>query len=153
MSLIKSLFYKIYKNTNRHPIAVVFHLLFRSSAIVLYLFASLFFSSFITIFVVMLALLSMDFWTVKNVSGRLLVGLRWWNHIDEDGKSHWIFENRKVIANLNNLVYGRLNSKPFSLSSLTSNQVICQAMLSRRLKLPYSGEVFSPLISFGLFSF
>ena len=28
--------------------------------------------------------------------GRLLVGLRWWNYIDEDGKSHWIYESRKV---------------------------------------------------------
>lgn len=25
-----------------------------------------------------------------------MVGLRWWNHIDEDGKSHWVFESRKV---------------------------------------------------------
>lgn len=32
----------------------------------------------------------------QNVSGRLLVGLRWWNQVDEDGKSHWIFESRKV---------------------------------------------------------
>ena len=36
----------------------------------------------------------MDFWTVKNVTGRLMVGLRWWNFIDEDGNSHWVFENR-----------------------------------------------------------
>ena len=28
--------------------------------------------------------------------GRLLVGLRWWNYVDEDGKSHWIYEARKV---------------------------------------------------------
>lgn len=33
----------------------------------------------------------------QNVTGRLMVGLRWWNHIDEDGKSHWVFESRKVI--------------------------------------------------------
>lgn len=32
----------------------------------------------------------------QNVTGRLMVGLRWWNHIDEDGKSHWVFESRKV---------------------------------------------------------
>uniref|UniRef100_G3QF83 Golgi apparatus membrane protein TVP23 homolog n=1 Tax=Gorilla gorilla gorilla TaxID=9595 RepID=G3QF83_GORGO len=35
----------------------------------------------------------------QNVTGRLLVGLRWWNQIDEDGKSHWIFEARKVSPN------------------------------------------------------
>ncbi|XP_030150762.1 Golgi apparatus membrane protein TVP23 homolog B isoform X2 [Lynx canadensis] len=33
-----------------------------------------------------------------NVTGRLMVGLRWWNHIDEDGKSHWVFESRKDSA-------------------------------------------------------
>ncbi|XP_058435881.1 Golgi apparatus membrane protein TVP23 homolog A isoform X4 [Marmota monax] len=25
-----------------------------------------------------------------------MVGLRWWNQIDEDGRSHWIFEARKA---------------------------------------------------------
>lgn len=44
----------------------------------------------------MVLLLSMDFWTVKNITGRLMVGLRWWNYVDDDGKSHWIFESRKV---------------------------------------------------------
>ncbi|XP_028909047.1 Golgi apparatus membrane protein TVP23 homolog A isoform X3 [Ornithorhynchus anatinus] len=34
----------------------------------------------------------------RNVTGRLLVGLRWWNQIDEDGKSHWIFEAKKVSS-------------------------------------------------------
>jgi len=42
-------------------------------------------------------LLAFDFWTVKNVSGRLMVGLRWWNKIEEDGTSTWIFESKKVF--------------------------------------------------------
>lgn len=25
-----------------------------------------------------------------------MVGLRWWNHVDSEGKSHWIYEARKV---------------------------------------------------------
>jgi len=29
-------------------------------------------------------------------TGRILVGLRWWNHVDSEGKSHWIYEARKV---------------------------------------------------------
>ena len=33
---------------------------------------------------------------LPRLVGRLLVGLRWWNYIDEDGKSHWIYESRKV---------------------------------------------------------
>lgn len=30
---------------------------------------------------------------VKNVSGRLLVGLRWWNEVSESGGSDWKFES------------------------------------------------------------
>lgn len=56
-----------------------------------------FVNSFITSFVIIVLLLSMDFWTVKNITGRLMVGLRWWNYVDDDGKSHWVFESRKVF--------------------------------------------------------
>lgn len=42
----------------------------------------------------------MDFWTVKNVTGRLMVGLRWWNYVDDNGQSHWVFESRKVNVDL-----------------------------------------------------
>lgn len=48
----------------------------------------------------MVLLLSMDFWTVKNISGRILVGLRWWNFVDDDGISHWMYESRKIDPNL-----------------------------------------------------
>uniref|UniRef100_A0A1L8DUS4 Golgi apparatus membrane protein TVP23 homolog n=3 Tax=Nyssomyia neivai TaxID=330878 RepID=A0A1L8DUS4_9DIPT len=51
--------------------------------------------SFITSFVCVVLLLSADFWTVKNLSGRFLVGMRWWNFVDDDGVSHWVFESRK----------------------------------------------------------
>uniref|UniRef100_A0A670Y4G7 Golgi apparatus membrane protein TVP23 homolog n=1 Tax=Pseudonaja textilis TaxID=8673 RepID=A0A670Y4G7_PSETE len=80
----------------RYPLATFFHLFFRVSAIVTYLFCDWFSKSFIGCFLVILLLLSVDFWSVKNVTGRLLVGLRWWNQIDEDGRSHWVFEARKA---------------------------------------------------------
>ncbi|EAW85177.1 hCG1655391 [Homo sapiens] len=83
----------------RHPLATFFHLFFRVSAIVTYVSCDWFSKSFVGCFVMVLLLLSLDFWSVKNVTGRLLVGLRWWNQIDEDGKSHWIFEARKVSPN------------------------------------------------------
>nr|DBA20231.1 TPA: hypothetical protein GDO54_015943 [Pyxicephalus adspersus] len=83
----------------RHPLASFFHLFFRIGAIVAYLFCDWFSKSFATCFVTILLLLSFDFWSVKNVTGRLLVGLRWCNQIDEDGKSHWIFEAKKVSVN------------------------------------------------------
>lgn len=35
-----------------------------------------------------------DFWVVKNITGRLLVGLRWWNKVDpESGATSWIYES------------------------------------------------------------
>ena len=47
--------------------------------------------NYIVNFVVVVTLLMADFWTVKNVSGRLLVGLRWWSEAGDDG-SEWRFE-------------------------------------------------------------
>ncbi|XP_028669687.1 Golgi apparatus membrane protein TVP23 homolog A-like isoform X3 [Erpetoichthys calabaricus] len=89
------------KTTIRHPIASFFHLFFRISAIIIYLFCDWFSKSFVACFVVIIILLSCDFWSVKNVTGRLLVGLRWWNQIDEDGRSHWVFEAKKISPNKN----------------------------------------------------
>eukprot|EP00112_Aurelia_sp_Birch-Aquarium-sp1_P010048 Seg2166.3 transcript_id=Seg2166.3/GoldUCD/mRNA.D3Y31 product="Golgi apparatus membrane protein TVP23 B" protein_id=Seg2166.3/GoldUCD/D3Y31 len=86
------------KSKFKHPVAAFFHLLFRILALVAYLICGLFSDSFITSFVIIVLLLSFDFWTVKNITGRILVGLRWWNCVDEDGKSQWIFESRKKKA-------------------------------------------------------
>lgn len=80
----------------RHPYVTLFHLAFRSAAIVVYMLCGWFSNSFIASFVTVVLLLSMDFWTVKNITGRLMVGLRWWNYVDDSGKSHWVFESRKV---------------------------------------------------------
>ena len=33
----------------------------------------------------------------KNTLGRILVGLRWWSYVDAEGKTHWVYEARKVI--------------------------------------------------------
>lgn len=33
---------------------------------------------------------------LQNITGRLMVGLRWWNQVDDDGRNHWVFESRKV---------------------------------------------------------
>lgn len=63
-----------------HPITCIFHILFKVVAILIYLMGGVFEKStnFVTITVLCVISLSMDFWTVKNVTGRLLVGLRWW---------------------------------------------------------------------------
>lgn len=80
-----------------HPTALIFHFLFRTAAIITYLLCRFFYDNFIFNFVIIVLLLAFDFWTVKNVTGRLLVGLRWWNEVKEDGsESVWKFESRKV---------------------------------------------------------
>lgn len=86
-----------WKITRRHPIAAFFHVFFRASALIVYLVLSSFVSGhFVELFLTVILLLAFDFWTVKNVTGRLLVGLRWWNKVDEDGTSTWMFESKKV---------------------------------------------------------
>ncbi|XP_059204845.1 Golgi apparatus membrane protein TVP23 homolog B [Centropristis striata] len=84
------------KSKIRHPLVTFFHIFFRASAILVYLLCDIFSSRFIASMVTIILLLSCDFWTVKNVSGRLLVGLRWWNQVDENGTSHWVFESKKT---------------------------------------------------------
>lgn len=79
-----------------HPYVTFFHLFFRGMAVLTYILCGWFSDSFITSFVVVILLLSADFWTVKNITGRLLVGLRWWNYIDDNGESHWVYESKKV---------------------------------------------------------
>ncbi|OMJ10747.1 Golgi apparatus membrane protein tvp23 [Smittium culicis] len=57
-------------------------------------------SSFVLIFVCCILALAFDFWTVKNVSGRYLVGMRWWSEVDDLGHNHWLFESRDpALAN------------------------------------------------------
>ncbi|KAF1792705.1 Ribose-phosphate pyrophosphokinase, N-terminal domain [Phytophthora cactorum] len=87
----------------KHPVAAFFHLFFKGLALLLYLFGSIFISNFVFIFVVCILLLAFDFWTVKNVTGRLLVGLRWWNKINEDGTSEWVFESHEDMTEIDPL--------------------------------------------------
>uniref|UniRef100_A0A0M3I3I3 Golgi apparatus membrane protein TVP23 homolog n=1 Tax=Ascaris lumbricoides TaxID=6252 RepID=A0A0M3I3I3_ASCLU len=78
-----------------HPSIVLSHVAFRAAAIFFYVFAYFFTDSFIIQFLVILTFLSVDFWTVKNITGRLLVGLRWWNFVDAEGNNHWRFESAR----------------------------------------------------------
>ncbi|XP_076235605.1 putative Golgi apparatus membrane protein-like protein CG5021 isoform X2 [Calliopsis andreniformis] len=87
-------------NKLKHPYVTMFHLAFRIAAIVVYMMCGWFSNSFIASFVTVVLLLSMDFWTVKNITGRLMVGLRWWNYVDDNGNSHWVFESRKNRINV-----------------------------------------------------
>jgi len=54
-----------------------------------------FFSLRWTVPEIVIVISAMDFWVTKNVTGRLLVGLKWWEEIDEvSGDQLWVFECR-----------------------------------------------------------
>jgi cell division protein FtsW (lipid II flippase) len=74
-------------------VATLFHFLFKGLALFFYMFGGFFSTNFVFICVVCILLLAFDFWTVKNVTGRLLVGLRWWNNVKDDGTNDWVFES------------------------------------------------------------
>ena len=80
-----------------HPTVLAFHFIFRSAAIVVYLFLGWFViirggGGSIFVFVLTTILLAVDFWQVKNVSGRLLVGLRWWQEQTDQGTTQTILQ-------------------------------------------------------------
>jgi len=76
-----------------HPLATFFHVFFKGAALLTYLLCTLFTENFVIVFIVITLAVAFDFWTVKNVTGRLMVGLRWWNEIKDDGTNEWIFES------------------------------------------------------------
>lgn len=77
-----------------HPAVLLCLYFFRVSAISVYVLCGLFTDNYVLSTVVVVVLLAMDFWNCRNVAGRRLVGLRFWNQIDEDGESYWVFESR-----------------------------------------------------------
>ena len=84
-----------------HPIALLFYLILRLSPLIIYLFGLWFTSNYILFFIVVILLLSADFWNVKNIAGRLLVGLRWWNETNDVGKSVLVFETADPSRHIN----------------------------------------------------
>ncbi|KAM0305688.1 hypothetical protein ACHAPM_002073 [Fusarium culmorum] len=51
------------------------------------------------IFIITILLLAADFYYIKNIAGRRLVGLRWWNEVDpQSGESQWVFESSEPGA-------------------------------------------------------
>ena len=81
-----------YFKKSSHPWASLFHILFKLFAALTYLFGAWFTTNYVLIFVVCVLLSAFDFWTVKNVTGRLMVGLRWESRLRDDGTSFWVYE-------------------------------------------------------------
>ncbi|KAF9068031.1 hypothetical protein BDP27DRAFT_1295587 [Rhodocollybia butyracea] len=76
------------------PNGLFFLYFFRTAAITVYVISGFFTDNYVLSTVVVVVLLAADFWNCRNVSGRSLVGLRFWNTVDDDGESYWVFESR-----------------------------------------------------------
>ncbi|KAF5669237.1 golgi apparatus membrane tvp23 [Fusarium heterosporum] len=77
-----------------HPITLLTFLGFRISSVLIYFLGLWIIQSMIMIFIITILLLAADFYYIKNIAGRRLVGLRWWNEVDaQTGESQWVFES------------------------------------------------------------
>ncbi|KXJ89241.1 hypothetical protein Micbo1qcDRAFT_166062 [Microdochium bolleyi] len=82
-----------------HPITLLTFLAFRASSLLVYLFGVIFTENMVMIFIITMLLLAADFYYLKNIAGRRLVGLRWWNEVDPStGDSQWVFESSEPGA-------------------------------------------------------
>jgi hypothetical protein len=108
------------KSTN--PWASFFHILFKFAAVLTYVFGAWFTKNYVLIFVVCVLLLAFDFWTVKNVTGRLMVGLRWESRLREDGTSFWVYEaledKSRITAIDSTIFWGAMWMSPILWASL-----------------------------------
>ncbi|EJD04049.1 Golgi apparatus membrane protein TVP23 [Fomitiporia mediterranea MF3/22] len=77
-----------------HPLILFFLYVFRILALAVYILCEVFTDNYVLASVMVVVLLAMDFWNCRNVAGRTLVGLRYWNQVDDDGESYWVFESR-----------------------------------------------------------
>lgn len=123
--------------------AIIFHLLFKSLALFIYIFGSWVTSNFIFVFVLCIILLAFDFWTVKNISGRLLVGLRWWSVVKDDGSNEWIFESLEDMAEIS-LVDSRIFWGGLYISPICWSFMFVVGLL--RFKLEYLPIVLAAIV-------
>jgi Eukaryotic protein of unknown function (DUF846) len=62
--------------------------------LLVYILGFIFTKNYILVFILTVILLAFDFYYLKNIAGRRLVGLRWWNEVNpQTGDSHWVFES------------------------------------------------------------
>ncbi|KAK5781019.1 Tvp23p PWA37_001934 [Arxiozyma heterogenica] len=92
MEQIKNFYNTILKSS--HPILLAIHLSGKAAPILFYILGSIF-TSFTVQFIVIILLVSFDFYITKNISGRRLVQLRWWYDATNKSNSNFVFESYK----------------------------------------------------------
>jgi len=72
------------------------------AALFFFLFLNIFTSNQAFVMIVVIICVAMDFWYTKNISGRILVGLRWWNTYNSETQQEvWKFESKNEIKEAN----------------------------------------------------
>ena len=94
-----SKYYPDFLKKATHPGVCIWHFLFKAAALMSYFFLNLFISNTVMTFISVILLSSFDFWVVKNITGRILVGLRWWSQVKDDGTEEWYFESLEEKKN------------------------------------------------------
>ena len=91
-------FYK--KSSN--PLVALITVILKLSSIVCFFLLSIFISNDALIMIIIILLGAADFWMTKNISGRILVGLRWYNLLKiETNQEIWRFEGKNEIKEAN----------------------------------------------------
>ncbi|KAF7791918.1 hypothetical protein EIP86_002944 [Pleurotus ostreatoroseus] len=83
-----------------HPVALFFLFFFRTAAIAVYLLCGFFTENYVLSTVVVVVLLSMDFWNCQRIRtdiSRLV-------QVDDDGESYWVFESRDNVLGKPSLI-------------------------------------------------
>jgi len=67
------------------PGVAAIHIILKIIIVAIYLLVPLIITDSTNYLMIIVILGAIDFWIVKNLAGRLLVGLRWWIDFDENG--------------------------------------------------------------------
>ena len=87
---------------SRNPQVALVTVSLKLLAILFFLFFSIFTSNEAFVMITVVLLVAADFWYTKNISGRILVGLRWWNTFDQNTQENkWTFESKNEIKESN----------------------------------------------------
>ena len=87
---------------SRNPQVALVTVSLKLLAILFFLFFSIFTSNEAFVMITVVLLVAADFWYTKNISGRILVGLRWRNTFDQNTQENkWTFESKNEIKESN----------------------------------------------------
>ena len=89
------------KNSSQPKIALITVSL-KLLSLFFFLFLNIFTSNEAFVMIIVILLDAADFWYTKNISGRILVGLRWWNNYNQNTQENvWVFESKNEIKESN----------------------------------------------------